>query len=318
MAHSGAARMSRSPVRRFAGARFRQVPRRRARSGRTRADAAARRAAGDRAGRGRRAGRHHRRGLRHRRRLRPDRAAAHSGLSRQGRPAAAGRRRLRRRPPDRRQVRGDPGRLQELRHRHAGAGPRLGRAHRRQAPGRVEPGGQCLARHAAAAHRRRGQALTGAGRGVPADHDLPADHRDAPSHGRGAGLAQEGDRLVRPGRAGHRSRGLEEVRPPRVGRVPAGQDQPQPVHLGPARHRRRLLRGHRNHLRPHGGRHHRRGQPQVRLRHRKSDRPLRAHHADVPEQPAAGRRPRPGDVLYLGRDGRGELRLELQPGQSRS
>ena len=218
------------------------------------------------------------------------------------------------RPDRRRALRGRRGEEQVVRRGQGRAGQRLERGGRRPAPGCLVAGRVRLGQPAAGERQGR-QRVDRAGRRPAADRERPAGRRDAEADGRGTRLAGQGHRLEGPRRARHRPGGLGEIRPPRVGQVPAGQDEPEYLDVRPERHHRCLLRGHRHLVRPHRRRTRKAAGEAVRHGHRAGDRALRRQHADLPDQPAEGRRPLGRAVLHLGGDRRGELPHRLQPRQ---
>ena len=111
--------------------------------------------------------------------------------------------------------------------------------------------------------------------------------------------------------------GLGRPRPPRVGPVPARQDQPELLHQRPVGPRRPGLRRQRQDRGPvgrgPGQAEHRRVRPADRV----GRRPLRRHHADVPQQLVPGRPARQPVPVRVGGRRRGEVGDRLQLRQPR-
>ena len=107
------------------------------------------------------------------------------------------------------------------------------------------------------------------------------------------------------------------LRPPRVGAVPARQDQPQLLDLGPVGADRPDLRRHRQDRGPHRRGPRRPGGDRLRHRRRVGGRPLRRHHAHLPQQPLPGGPAGHVAHLRVRRRRRGEVGARLQRRQPR-
>ena len=147
---------------------------------------------------------------------------------------------------------------------------------------------------------------------IDVDHLDPAGAGHAGADGQGVGLAGCRDRLVGRAGAGPGPAGVGSQGPPGVGPLHPRQDQPHRVHVGPGGHHRHAGRRHRDVLGPDRGGVAAAGGAAVPQGRGNLGHPLRRHHADLFDQPAARRRLRRRPGLRVRGRGRGEERPGLQ------